>query len=552
MESAWRDLKVYKNHVFVISEQETHGMQIFDLTQLRTYTDTPLHFQESTNYHLVGNAHNIVINEETGFAYVVGSRTGQTSCIGGGLHIVDINDPLNPTFAGCFDADGYTHDSQCIIYQGPDADYVGKEICFSSNENTITITDVEDKSNPTMISTRGYDNVSYAHQGWLTEDHRYFISNDELDETNFGNATRSIIWDMADLDNPQVIGSYYGPVGSIDHNLYTKGNRIYEANYTSGLRILNSSQISEGKLTEVGFFDTHPATDAPQFHGMWSNYPYFASGVVVVSDIETGLYILRPEVGISLTENPQNTTACFGGSAIFRVQAEEEGLTYHWQRLVDGIYEDINDNELYSGTQTAELEVLTEANMSTKQFRCKITLNDHVQYSQTARMTTTQASGDFTWQPAGLGMKFIPENAVDDTYFWDFGDNTTSTEAEPSKVYDSPGTYTVSLTYTDEDCGTFTIQKEVEALILSAPSALDTEWRVYPNPSEGTLYLSHADKMGSLQLSIVNLGGKTLWQQSVHKTQAEVELSLGSLPKGCYVLMVEADGQRYQQKLFIK
>merc|ERR1719210_3253425 len=84
-----------------------------------------------------GQSHNLVINEETGRAFVVGAR----SLCSGGLVIIDISDPV-PRFEGCFSADGYTHDAQCVIYKGPDAAYQGKEICFAYNEDTITIVEV--------------------------------------------------------------------------------------------------------------------------------------------------------------------------------------------------------------------------------------------------------------------------------------------------------------------------------------------------------------------------------------------------------------------------
>lgn len=145
--SLWRDLKVYNDHVFIVSEASNHGMQVFDLTQLRTATSPPVTFSNSAYYDGFGNAHNIVINEDSGFAYSVGSNT-----CAGGLHMVDITDPVNPIDAGCFSTDGYTHDAQCVIYDGPDSDHTGSEICVNSNEDTITIVDVTDKTNPVQLS----------------------------------------------------------------------------------------------------------------------------------------------------------------------------------------------------------------------------------------------------------------------------------------------------------------------------------------------------------------------------------------------------------------
>lgn len=88
-----------------------------------------------------------MINEETGYLYAVGSRT-----CAGGLHIVDIRDPSDPQFAGCFADDGYTHDAECVVYSGPDSDYTGHELCFCYNEDTLTIVDVTHKDDMKMIT----------------------------------------------------------------------------------------------------------------------------------------------------------------------------------------------------------------------------------------------------------------------------------------------------------------------------------------------------------------------------------------------------------------
>ncbi len=145
----------------------------------------------------------IVINEETGYAYAVG-----TSSFGGGPHFVNIQDPLNPVAAGGFNGDNYCHDAQVVMYDGPDPDYTGREIFFGSNEDRVSIVDVTDKNNPQGISNGFYGSVDYTHQGWLTEDQSYFIIGDELDEATFGFNTRTIIFDVSDLDNPFVHFEY--------------------------------------------------------------------------------------------------------------------------------------------------------------------------------------------------------------------------------------------------------------------------------------------------------------------------------------------------------
>ncbi|WDE01522.1 choice-of-anchor B family protein [Thalassomonas actiniarum] len=288
--SSWRDMKVYNDHAYIVSEASNHGLQVFDLTQLRTASPGST-FSETAHMNDFGSAHNIAINEDSGYAYIVGSN--QCS---GGLFMVNLINPGSPSYAGCFSADGYTHDTQCVHYQGPDTAYSGREICVAYNEDTITIVDVSDKSNPVQISRSGYSGSRYTHQGWFLNDSQTtLIMNDELDESGTGNNTTSYIWDVTDLDNPSEIGRYIGPTPAIDHNLYTLNNYVIETNYRAGLRILKTDDIANGNLSEAAYFDTIPGSDSAQYSGTWSNYPYFASGNIVLSDIGTGLFIVKPD-----------------------------------------------------------------------------------------------------------------------------------------------------------------------------------------------------------------------------------------------------------------
>ena len=298
--STWRDIKVFKDHAFIVADGAgAHGMQVFDLTQLRDVTE-PREFEATAMYTDIGSVHNVAINEETGYAYLVGSSGGGETC-GGGSHIVDINDPLNPAFAGCFahantgrSNTGNSHDTQCVIYHGPDEDYRGREICVNSNETALSVADVTDKENPIAVAKAEYPNVAYAHQGWLTEDHRYFYSNDELDEVSgVVEATRTLIWDLADLDDPILIKEYYSPTKVTDHNLYVRGDRLYMSNNRAGLRVLDISDPENP--VELGFFDTTPwSADESGFDGTWSVYPYFESGTVLLSSRREGLFLVRP------------------------------------------------------------------------------------------------------------------------------------------------------------------------------------------------------------------------------------------------------------------
>lgn len=297
--NSWRDVKIYNNYVFIVADNVgAHGMQVFDLTQLRNITSPPVNFTANTVYTGVQSCHNIVINESEGVAYLVGCR----SVNGGGPIFVDISNPLNPTLLGDYTADGYSHDAQVVTYDGPDTSHKGKEIYIGSNENEVVILDVTDKNNVIRLSSIDYPQIGYTHQGWFTEDHRYFILGDEEDEVDLGINTRTLVFDLTDLDNPALSSTYFGPTQAIDHNGYVKNNEYFMASYTAGMRVLDITNISasSNSMTETAFFDTYPANDNTGSGGAWSVYPYFPSGNIVINDINSGLFVVRKSGTLSI------------------------------------------------------------------------------------------------------------------------------------------------------------------------------------------------------------------------------------------------------------
>lgn len=309
--SGARDIKVYADHAFMTGDGAgDHGLLVFDLTRLRGVgsggegmagsADGPATFEPDAVYDRVASVHNLVIDTESGFAYTVGTNTGGTSC-GGGLHMIDVRTPTEPAFAGCYtDTEGLiwsgrTHDAQCTVYRGPDEDFQGRQICFAANETALRVVDVTDKENPVPVSAVSHPGTAYIHQGWLTEDHRYLYVNDELDEiVGTTDRTRTLIWDVAELDDPILVGEHLGPDQATDHNLYIAGDRAYLANYQAGFRVLDVSDPEHP--VEIGWFDTTPYGDNPPGFGggAWTAWPFFDSGTVIVSSINEGLFLLRP------------------------------------------------------------------------------------------------------------------------------------------------------------------------------------------------------------------------------------------------------------------
>lgn len=351
--STWRDLKVYQNHAYIVSEAGSHGMQVFDLTKLRNVPSPPQTFSADYTLNDFGACHNIAINEDTGYAYAVGCNT-----FSGGAHFIDLTNPALPVSDGGYSADGYTHDAQIVIYNGPDTEHQGKEIYLGCNGNEIVIIDVTNKAAPVRLSSISYSQFGYVHQGWFTEDQRYFLLGDELDEQNFGFNTRSIIFDLSDLDNPSFIDDYEGPTPAIDHNYYIKDDILYQANYRRGVTMLDVSDAANGNLTEVGFFDTYPSSNSASFNGTWNIYPFFASNNIVLSDLDGGFFLIRKSGTLSIEDLDSNSFALYPNPASSNVTIKmKDNLFVSSVQILNMLGQEVFSKTLETSKESYTLDV---------------------------------------------------------------------------------------------------------------------------------------------------------------------------------------------------
>jgi len=358
----WRDIKVYNDHAYIVSEMLGHGVQVMDLSALRDLDGSEVAMVETVAvYEGIGSSHNIAINEDIGIAYMVGSADGSEELVcGEGLHMINIAEPANPTFAGCWNSGGYVHDTQCVTYSGPDAEHAGKDICVNSVanymmdnvaglpvfENTVAVVDVSNPAEPIVLSSEEYGSgIGYSHQGWLTPDQSTFLHGDELDEL-FGevSSTTTRVWDVSDLDNISLSSEIDNGNTSIDHNLYTRGDSVYKSNYMSGLRIADLGGIDEGVLNETAFFDVYPEADDASFDGgTWSNYPYFQrEGLIAVSSMDRGLFLLGQDLDIApafaCSSDAGGLSWTDAGAERYWVyRSIDGGVSYEWiGRTLDG------------------------------------------------------------------------------------------------------------------------------------------------------------------------------------------------------------------------
>ncbi len=330
--NSWRDIRTYENYAFIVSENSNQGIQVFDLRKLLNVTSPPETFSHEVRYKftpLGGKAHNISDLKEKGYMIVVGGNENPGT--NGGLEFINVQDPLNPVYEGFFGQDEYTHDAVCFVYRGPDLDYQNKEICIASNEDSQTIVEITDKENSFEIQKVSYTNSRYTHQGWVSDDHRFAFFNDELDEYRLGFKTRTHVMNIEDLDNPYYIGYYEHDVLSIDHNCFVRGQYVFQANYNSGLRILNINGLNndpQNEITLEGYFDTYPQLNSPtSFFGSWGVYPFFPSGVIAVSNRQEGLFILQlTSPGFVMNYSQETKDLCSGDNTMtFKIGVQSYG-----------------------------------------------------------------------------------------------------------------------------------------------------------------------------------------------------------------------------------
>jgi choice-of-anchor B domain-containing protein len=272
----WREMKTYLHYAYIVSEStnpSTGGVQIVDLSYLPdsvslvnryVWRDTVgMDIFSYPAVHSVSvSGHYLYLNGGSGSPY--------------GMRILDISDPVNPVKAGVL-VSPYVHDS-----------YVRNDTVFAAaiNQNTgLMIYDATNKSNLVELKQITYPGAG-THNAWTTPDRRYVLTTDEI-----GSTPKTLkIWDIEDLNNVTGVADFTN-TGAIVHNVFVKGNLAYVAWYTAGLRVVDISNPQSP--VEVGYYDTYPANDNAGYAGNWGADPFFPSGKVVLSDMQTGLHVVR-------------------------------------------------------------------------------------------------------------------------------------------------------------------------------------------------------------------------------------------------------------------
>lgn len=289
-DSLWRDIKTYQDHAYVVSEGGG-DIQVLDLSQV---DNGIVSLVNTVSGGGTSATHNVAIDEDSGFLYRCGGDSN-------GIRIFSLANPASPTYLNEWDT-RYVHDCQAVTYtSGP---FAGRQIVFACSgfnggfdETAVDVLDVTDKNNIVNLSRESWPDAAYSHQCWLSPSGQYLYVNDELDEQFNGDLTKTVIIDVSNLNNIQYVGDFTNGLEATGHNLYVRGNQLFEANYRSGMRVFDVT--NETNPTETAFFDTFPEGDDSPLNGIWNVYPYFPSGTVIGSDFERGLFVWTLGEGLS-------------------------------------------------------------------------------------------------------------------------------------------------------------------------------------------------------------------------------------------------------------
>jgi choice-of-anchor B domain-containing protein len=272
--SSWRELKTAGDFAYVTTEAED-GLLIIDL---RSITDSlPYRFVKSFKDILgdslsIISAHTLFVDDKN-FIYLAGARP-----IGSGFIILDpTSDPFNPIVIS-HNEDHYQHE----VHAYHDTLY-GAELF----NGVFSIWDIKDRENPVRLFDHE-TSYHFTHSVWIEKDRNILYTTDEVASAVVEAWNVSDPTDIRKTDEYKVKNPHAPYI--IPHNVFHKDGLLYVSYYTEGVRILDTNDPEN--LLEVAYYDTHEE-HLDGFHGCWSVYPYFKSGICIASDIENGLFVLK-------------------------------------------------------------------------------------------------------------------------------------------------------------------------------------------------------------------------------------------------------------------
>lgn len=276
--STWREIRTWQHYAYITTEgaDTTFGVTIVDLQYLPDSIKT----KQYTAGRKLGDVHALHI--DNGYLYLYG---GSNKISNSGALILNLADPWNPTVAGAYTAH-YVHDG--IVKNNK---LYASEI-YGGN---FAIIDVSNKANPVILNTQ-ITPFAFTHNTWLSSNNNFLYTTDEKSDAYVAAYDVSNPLNIVEVDRYRHNNSN----GSIPHNTYILNDSLatgYNTDflltsyYTDGVTIVDAARPDN--LVEVGHYDTTPLS-GENFKGAWGVYSYLPSGNILVSDMQLGMFTLKP------------------------------------------------------------------------------------------------------------------------------------------------------------------------------------------------------------------------------------------------------------------
>ncbi|MBB4078128.1 choice-of-anchor B domain-containing protein [Lewinella aquimaris] len=275
VDNPWRDIKTYGTYAYVTADRGEDGLTVIDLSNLPESISFEHHLYTVPGFDKpFARAHNIYIDTTAALAFTAG---GDGNVNAGGILIFDLKaNPAHPPLIA-MGPSIYSHDV-----------YVQDSIMYTSDisRGELSIYDIRELDDIKLLG-RTRTPFAFTHNAWTNAEATTVFTTDEKSNASVA------AYDIRDYNDIKLLDEYR-PLSSLNtrtipHNVHVIDDYLSISHYTDGLRVVDASDPSN--LIEVANYDTWPGANGG-YNGNWGAFPFLPSGLTLVSDRSTGLYVI--------------------------------------------------------------------------------------------------------------------------------------------------------------------------------------------------------------------------------------------------------------------
>jgi choice-of-anchor B domain-containing protein len=555
-----RDFKDYNGYLYSVQDEgfSTATLQIIDLKDL---PDSVTQVYSSNEF--VQTAHDLYIDTSQARLYLLGASS-QTK-------VLDISNPVQPVLLATYPNSTldlpYTHDAFI-------KDNIGFMNCGNSG---LWVVDFTDPAAPILLGTMtDYPGAGYNHSGWLSEDGNYYFL---CDETH-GSPIKVV--DISDYGNLHVAAAMDASSSTtqIPHNVIVRGNLLYASYYYDGLQVFDISNPLDPQ--RVAYYDTYPGPDAAFYAGAWGVNPDLPSGNILISDIQSGLWVfaaLGQPLDLAIVPNITEFNTCTGDSISFDLTIGNgfagSGATLDVPGLPASAGAAFSANPAMPGSAVAviitdypstlgainELVITASDNVNTSSASVFLAVAGQPEAAAlsapTDNATEVALKPAFAWNPAPDATSYKLEVSTDATNFDDhivYSATTTNTTFTPTVAL-AEGTVHYWRVKARNNCfSTYSAVRTFTTEGVNATGELPgNRLAIYPNPANGMLFVEFEQPLSeAFQVQLFSLTGQALQQKKMPAGANGISWDMAATPAGIYLLKLSSAENTLVRKIVVQ